>query len=388
MDTESKIRIGITGQAGFIGTHLFNYFGTKKDEVLRVSFEDIYFDNHVLLCEFVAKCDVIIHLAALNRHNDPQVIYQTNIKLVDKLIAAMEDTNSTPHVLFSSSTQEERDNMFGNSKREGRSRLSDWAKRNKAMFTGLVIPNVYGSFGHPYYNSVVATFCHQITHGENPVIEIDAELNLIYIQELINIIWSVVIEKKITDEFRVPYFAKRRVSEILELLTSYSNQYLKSGIIPKVNDSFEYNLFNTFMTYNAIEKFYPFKYVKHQDERGSFVEIMKTMRGGQVSFSTTKPGITRGNHYHTRKIERFAVIKGQALICLRKVGTNEIIEYRLDGKEPAFVDIPIWYTHSITNEGNDELITLFWINEFYNPDDPDTYFEDVFQVKNMKVSQV
>jgi UDP-2-acetamido-2,6-beta-L-arabino-hexul-4-ose reductase len=126
-----------------------------------------------------------------------------------------------------------------------------------------------------------------------------------------------------------------------------------------------------------IANHFPVSFVKHIDTRGSFVEIIRLCIGGQVSFSTTFPGITRGNHYHTRKIERFAVIKGKALIQLRKVGTVEVIDFYLDGDAPSYVDIPIWYTHNIKNIGEEELYTMFWINEFYDPNDPDTYFENV-----------
>ena len=157
----------------------------------------------------------------------------------------------------------------------------------------------------------------------------------------------------------------------------YSDQYLKQGIIPETSTALEYNLFNTFMNYNELKTYYPINYSLHSDERGGFVELLKSRRGGQFSFSTTKSGVTRGNHYHTRKIERFSVIKGKAIIRLRRVGTVEVIEYNLDGKEPSYVDIPIWYTHNITNCGDDELLTVFWINEFYNPEDPDTYYEKV-----------
>jgi len=167
------IKIGITGQAGFIGTHLYNFFGLKK-EFIRIPFYDDYFADPSKLEAFVGQCDVIVHLAALNRHNDPQVIYDTNIELVRKLISAMESTGNRPHVLFSSSTQEERDNVFGKSKREGRKLLAEWAARSGGVFTGMVIPNVFGPFGNPYYNSVVATFSHQLTHNEQPRVDVDA----------------------------------------------------------------------------------------------------------------------------------------------------------------------------------------------------------------------
>jgi UDP-2-acetamido-2,6-beta-L-arabino-hexul-4-ose reductase len=166
------MRIGITGQAGFVGTHLFNFLGLHKD-VERIGFDDSYFQDENQLRDFVKSCDVIVHLAAMNRHNDPEVLYRTNILLVEKLIGAMETEHVNPHVIFSSSTQEERDNKYGQSKKEGRELLLKWAQRNSAAFTGMVIPNVFGPFGNPFYNSVVATFSHQLTHNEQPKIYVD-----------------------------------------------------------------------------------------------------------------------------------------------------------------------------------------------------------------------
>ena len=158
------IKVGITGQAGFVGTHLYNTLGLFPDQYERIPFEDVFFQDENKLNLFVQSCDVVVHLAALNRHNDPEVLYLTNIGLVKQLIHACESTNTRPHILFSSSTQEERDNLYGKSKKEGRKLIEQWAERNHARFTGFVIPNVFGPFGNPYYNSVVATFCHQLTH--------------------------------------------------------------------------------------------------------------------------------------------------------------------------------------------------------------------------------
>ncbi len=371
------LHIGITGQAGFIGTHLYNFFGLKKDEVVRIPFEDNFFEDNSKLEDFVRQCDVIIHLAALNRHNDPQTIYNTNILLVKKLIKALDSTGSRPHILFSSSTQEERENMFGKSKREGRELLANWAEQHNTPFTGLVIPNVFGPFGNPYYNSVVATFSHQLTHNEEPKIEIDAQLKLIYIGELVELIWKAIINKDSRKEYKIPHTAEKKVTEILELIRLYKTSYMDKGVFPVLNNKFEVNLFNTFRCYIDIPHHYPVKLLMNTDERGTFVETIKSGLGGQVSFSTTKPGITRGNHFHTRKIERFAVIKGKARIQLRRIGTDKVMNFELDGNEPSYVDMPIWHTHNITNVGEDELYTIFWINEFFDPNDPDTFFEKV-----------
>lgn len=383
------IRIGITGQAGFVGTHLFNTLGLKPDLYERIPFKDEYFQNIEELQNFVKQCDVIVHLAAMNRHNDPNVIYNTNIGLVKQLIAACEITQSTPHILFSSSTQEERDNLYGKSKKEGRQLLEQWADQNNAKFSGLIIPNVFGPFGNPYYNSVVATFCHQLTHNETPKIDVDGEMKLIYVGELITYILEIIddVEKNLQDqvviqEVSIPHTSFVKVSTVLQILIEIKNDYFEKGMIPDLTNTFYSNLFNTLLCYIDHKTFFPFSLKLNTDDRGSFVETVKLNSGGQVSFSTTKPGITRGNHYHTRKAERFAVIKGRARIDLRKIGTDEILSFELDGTQPSFVDMPIWYTHNITNIGNEELYTIFWISEHYNPNDPDTFFEEVLSPRS------
>jgi UDP-2-acetamido-2,6-beta-L-arabino-hexul-4-ose reductase len=322
-----------------------------------------------------------MHLAAMNRHNDPEVIYKTNIKLVKQVIEACEATGSKPHILFSSSTQEERDNLYGQSKKEGRMLFEKWAMESGSGFTGLIIPNVFGPFGHPYYNSVVATFCHQLTHNEIPKIDIDGELKLIYVGELVDFILQKINEQyaKPTqiENVQVAFKYSIRVSELLTKLKTFKEQYFEIGMVPDLNNALDRILFNTLVTYLDHKSFFPFLLKLNMDDRGSFVETVKLNSGGQISFSTTKPGITRGNHFHTRKAERFAVIKGRARIELRRIGTKDKLSFELDGRSPSFVDMPIWYTHNITNIGSEELYTIFWISEHFNVSDPDTFFEQV-----------
>ena len=370
------IRVGITGQAGFVGTHLFNQLGLLPEKFERIPFEDSFFRNFDLLRGFVKQCDVIVHLAAMNRHPDPKVIYDINTGLVNQLIAAMEFEKVTPHVLFSSSTQEELENMYGLSKKYGRELLEQWAMRNNASFSGLLVPNVYGEFSKPNYNTFIATFAHKLINGELPQIITDSSVKLIYVGSLCKFIISQ-FEKKGVSRVAVPHDFERKVSNILSLFEQFNSLYVQYGIIPNLADINEVNLFNTFRSYIDYKEIFPVKLVKHSDNRGMFVETIKLGIGGQVSFSTTLPGITRGNHYHTRKIERFSVIKGRARVQLRKIGSNEILDFFLDGIEPSYVDMPVWYTHNITNIGEEDLYTQFWINEWYNPEDGDTYFEEV-----------
>lgn len=373
-------KVGITGQAGFVGNHLYRTLALDNNFEL-IPFKRDYFENPQGLDKFVAQCDVIVHLAAMNRHEDAKVIYNTNLELVNKLIAACTRQKATPHIVFSSSSQEQKDNLYGKSKKEGKEKFITWANEHQATFTSLTIPNVFGPFGKPNYNSVVATFCHKIAHGESPTILQDGEVGLIYINELVaifiaNIKRDTQIKATPISEVKIDPTTYIKVSELLRLLEQYKTDYMENGIFPNLEDPFGKALFNTFRCY-VPENHYPVKFTKNTDNRGSFVEIARTQTSGQFSYSTTVPGITRGNHYHTRKAERFAVISGKALIQLRKIGTDKVIDYYLDGKEPAYVDMPIWHTHNIKNIGDEELITLFWINEPYNPEDADTYFEDV-----------
>jgi len=184
--------IGITGQSGFIGTHLYNTLGLYPDKYSRIEFKNDYFENPKLLENFVQQCDIVIHLAALNRCNDQKIIYKTNIELVEKLIKACEVTNAKPHIIFASSIQEQLDNEYGKSKKEGRKLLENWAQRNNTIFTALIIPNVFGPFGRPFYNSVISTFCYQLTHNESPKIDIDKKLPLIYVGELVDEIMKII----------------------------------------------------------------------------------------------------------------------------------------------------------------------------------------------------
>lgn len=374
-------KIGITGQEGFVGKHLYHTLGLFTEEFERVPYNKSIFENENELDAFVSQCDVIVHLAAMNRHESEQVIYETNVGLVNKLIAALERTGSKAHILISSSTQEERDNLYGKSKKEGREALVNWANTNGGKVTGLIIPNVFGAFGKPFYNSFIATFCYQLTHNQTPNVANDGEVKLIYVQELVAVILKEIRKGESKAQYFVEPTAVKKVSEVLALLEEYKAKYFEKGEIPALNTPFELNLFNTYRSYMDYAKHFPVKFTQHTDPRGAFVEVIRLGIGGQCSFSTTVPGITRGNHYHTRKIERFAVIKGKALIQLRKIGTDEVLDFYLEGNEPAYVDMPIWYTHNIKNIGEEELYTIFWINEPYNPEDADTYFEEVEVIK-------
>jgi UDP-2-acetamido-2,6-beta-L-arabino-hexul-4-ose reductase len=370
------IKVGVTGSNGFIGWHICQKIRLYPDKFKLIEFKREWFNESKKLDIFVSNCDVLIHLAGLNRHDNENAIFNINVGLAEKLIESFNRTGFKGHVLFSSSIQEDRNNTFGKSKKLAKEMFYSWAIEAGANFKGLIIPNVFGAFGKPFYNSVVSTFCYQLVNNQSPKIENDATLNLIYIDDLVKEILDL-INTETNDIVEIGYNDTHKVSELLELLIKFKDKYFDNGQIPNFNNQFEINLFNTFRSYFNLNIHFPIKYKKNIDERGNFVELIKLETGGQVSFSTTKSCVTRGNHFHTRKIERFSVIKGKALIQLRKIGTVQIFDFYLSGDEPAYVDMPIWYTHNIKNIGEEELYTIFWINEAFDINNSDTYFEIV-----------
>jgi UDP-2-acetamido-2,6-beta-L-arabino-hexul-4-ose reductase len=370
------ITVGITGQQGFVGYHLTQLLRTKKDDFEIIAFDDSYFSEESKLTSFVSQCDTIVHLAGVNRHPEPEFVYSENINISKKLINALNASKKAPHIIFSSSTQEEQDNPYGKAKKEAREMLSGWAKENNAKFTGLVIPNVFGPFGKPFYNSFIATFCHQLTHNEMPNIQVDSNVNLIYVGSLAQKISEYIYNPPVEKTIKIEPDSTIKVSEVLAKLLYFKETYVEKLIVPGFSNSLEINLFNTYRSFIEPTE-WQHNLKPNTDNRGSLYEVIKMDTGGQVFYSTTKPGITRGNHYHLHKVERFCVIGGKASIKLRQVGTEKVYEFIIDGTQPAFVDMPVLYTHNITNIGNESLTTLFWSNEIFDPNNPDTYFEEV-----------
>lgn len=374
-----KLNVGITGVAGFIGLHLLECL-QRQGNITIVPFEDSFFDAPEVFKDFSGKCDVIVHLAAMNR-GDQDELYKINVELVEKLITSIQANNAKPHILFSSSTQCESDNPYGKSKKKGAELITEWADHANAPASIMIIPNVFGDSGKPFYNSVVATFCYQLTHNQEPQIHVDKEIGLIYINELTEILFNRIMDPPESNNMmKIQATFKVKVSEILSLLNYFKDQYYNKRIVPAFNNAFERNLYNTFLTYMENSD-YEQNPVLHADNRGTLYEIVKQQKAGQIFFSTTKPGVTRGNHYHTRKMEKFYVVQGKAIIRLRRIGTDNIIEYKVCGDKPASIEMPIFYTHSIENIGNSDLLTLFWTNELFDPNDPDTFYEKVLREK-------
>jgi len=342
----------------------------KNIEVFHAN-EDV-FSKRESLVNFVSVCDVIVHLAGMNRGDEDELL-ETNISLGRKLIEACETSGQSPHIIFASSIQMSHDTAYGRSKRLSSEMFREWEARSGGIFTNLILPNVFGEHGKPFYNSVVATFCYQLAQGDGPEIIEDRTIDLIYVHRVVTIIRETINDS--SEKEIKPSGLSISVSELLTKLNGFAGFY-SEGTIPPLENDFDLCLFNTYRSF-LYPKNSPMILTLHQDQRGTLFEAVKTLNGGQCFFSTTHPGITRGNHYHKRKLERFLVVKGEAVIRLRRLLFEDVVEFMVSGDEPCFLDIPVLHTHSITNVGDSDLLTLFWAHELYDPEQPDTYPENV-----------
>lgn len=365
------MKIGITGISGLLGTHLHAFLHTLKDVEILGADRRVFSDVEGLE-SWVSSCDVLVHLAGMNRGEDSEV-YDTNVRLADLLIKALTATGKTPQVVFSSSTQIDRHTAYGDSKIECSRRFQSWAQDRGAVFSNLILPNIFGEGGRPFYNSVVSTFCHQTARQEQPKIMVDADVEFLHAGALAEQIYRV-IQKKEGGDIRLPG-RSMKVSGLLNKIRAFADTY-RDQIIPDVQDRFDLQLFNTYRSYLYPQAYPVFADVK-KDNRGDVFETVKTLGPGQCFMSTTHPGITRGEHFHLHKLERFLVVKGQAKIRLRKLFFTDIHAFEVSGAHPCFIDIPTMHTHDITNTGREELITLFWSGEIFDPKAPDTFMEKV-----------
>lgn len=364
------MKIGITGADGLIGWHQRAYLkAIDGGHEVRLANRATFMQPESL-AGFVQGLDAIIHLAGMNRGTDAEV-EATNAALARDLVAACEQTGTRPFLVFANSTHQDRDTSYGRGKRAAANTFRLWAEQSGASFANLILPHVFGEFGKPFYNSVVSTFCYQLARNETPQIICDGDLELLHVQDVAAHCLRAIQESQRGD-IRLNGVGMK-VSTLLQRLTEMRDQY-QSMILPRLESMLDVRLFNTLRSY-LFPGHYPVALTLHSDTRGSLFEVVKSMSGGQVFMSTTHPGITRGNHFHTRKVERFLVASGEADICLRKLFSNEVTRFKVSGGAPSYVDIPTFHTHCISNTGQTELVTLFWANEIYDPADSDTFPE-------------
>ena len=365
------MKIGITGIRGLLGWHLRVHLSRRPELELRGA-DRTTFGDPAALDAFLSGLDVVVHLAGMNRGPEAE-LESVNLGLASTLVSALDRCGGRPHLVFSSSTHIERDSAYGRSKRGAAACLRAWAERSGGSLTTLVLPHVFGEFGKPFYNSVVSTFCHQLAKGEEPTILVDGALELVHTQAVAEQIASA-IEERLDGDLRMRG-EPMLTSELLQRLRGMACMY-SSHVIPDLRQPIDLRLFNTYRSY-LFPEHYPVTLQVHVDPRGGLFEAVRSHNGGQVFLSTTKPGITRGGHYHTRKVERFLVTAGEAVIRLRKLFTHEIVEFRVSGSTPQYVDMPTFHTHDITNVGEGELLTAFWAHEIFDPADSDTFMEPV-----------
>lgn len=372
----SRRRVLITGAHGMIGFHLrCRLHVTDGIEVLPVGRAE--FDDADTLSRLVGEADAVVHLAGLNRGPD-QEIEEGNPRLAEALIRALRHSGAAPSLFYSSSTHAERDTPYGRSKRLAGERLRAWAESAGAAYRELVLPHVFGETGRPHYNSVVHTFCHQLAGDEAPsVADPSGRLELLHAGDLAQRLAELLRPGAVRgiEQLRVPG-RPMTVGELAELLGRQHEEYFVRREIPELTDRLELALFNC-LRGAAFPQRYPVALDLHEDPRGSLFEAVRARRTGQTFFSTTRPGITRGNHFHFSKVERFLVVGGRGRIRLRRLFDDAVQVFEVDGARPSYVDMPTLHTHEITNVGDGELLTLFWAHEFFDPERPDTHAEAV-----------
>lgn len=369
------MKILISGYSGFIGKHLIRALKTSKEEFNIEFLDRSDFKSSSALEKKIFNDDCIFHFAGVNRAKSDEEVFKKNQKINSNLFEALNNISFKGKLFFTSSTQETSNTAYGKSKKAARIKFLNQSVKLGYKFHGVILPNVFGPFCKPNYNSFIATFCNNTILNKSSKIENDIQISLVYVGDLIK---EFLNSLKTDNEIILDkIISKRKVSEVLTSVEKIHCEYIKNGNFPNLDSSFDLNLFNTFRSYIDLETFFPKQYNTFDDERGMFTELIRASSKGQSSVSITYKGAIRGNHYHTRKIERFSVIKGKAKVQIREVLSDEIINFYLDGESPSFIDIPIWFTHNIENIGEEDLITVFWINEHYSDKTSDTYIEIV-----------
>lgn len=364
----------VTGAKGFIGKNLIERLGRIENINIHSFDKDDSFEE---LGNIINKIDFVFHLAGINRPEKVEEFYTGNRDTLGKLINLIENHKLKIPILVTSSIQAERDNDYGKSKLEGEKLLREYSNKNNTKVYIYRLPNVFGKWCKPNYNSVIATWCNNIALGKEILVNNrEAKLNLVYIDDVVNTFASHLTTKKEEKEhYFIPVVYEKTLGEIEKLLYLFKDSR-ENLTIPTVGTNFERALYSTYLSYLAKDDF-SYELTEHKDNRGAFVEILRTMNSGQFSISTSKPGITRGNHYHNTKNEKFLVIRGEAMIRFRHIYSNEIIEYKVSDKKLEVVDIPVGYTHNITNTGNSEMLLVIWANELFDKENPDTYYLEV-----------
>ena len=371
MDLNTPILI--TGAGGFIGKNLVATLKTAGYTDLMLFERD---DTPETLAEYAARAGFVYHLAGINRPKDPSEFYAGNAGLTETLLSLLDKAGNKAPVLVTSSTQATLDNDYGKSKAQAEQAIFAHGQATGAPVYVFRLPGVFGKWCRPNYNSVVATFCHNSANGL-PLSVRDPEyrLPLVYIDDVVAS-FVAALDGNCTregDYCVVPVVHETTLGHLAETIEGFAKNRETLDVPDQTPGSLEQKLYSTWLSYLPADRFsYPLN--MHCDNRGSFTEFLHTPAHGQVSINISKPGIVKGNHWHHSKNEKFLVVKGTGVIRFRALDSTEVIEYHVSGDKLEVVDIPTGYTHNIENVGQDDMVTVMWANEVFDPDHPDTFF--------------
>ena len=365
------MKVLVTGAVGFIGRNL-------TIELKNRGFKDIMlYDiglNEDKLDDFCSRADFVFHLAGINRPDNDEDFMEGNAGLTSEILGLLEKHENKCPVLFSSSIQAENDSPYGKSKRVAEEELFTYAKRTGSDVLVYRLPNIFGKWSRPNYNSAVATFCYNISRGMGiTVTDPEKELMLVYIDDVVDEMIGAVNGRGTKNEgfYEVETTYKATLRYIVDLLYSFKKGR-ETKYIPEIDDDFIKKLYSTYLSFLDEEDF-SYSLKTHKDQRGSFAEFLRSSKSGQVSINVTAPGTAKGDHWHHTKIEKFLVVSGTGIISFREPGKEKIIRYNVSESELKVVDIPAGYAHKIENIGDKDMVTVIWSSECFEPENQDTY---------------
>lgn len=360
------MKVLLTGASGFLGWHTRLRLHSQSVHEISVVTRRTWGE----LVQRVADSDAVVHIAGVNRGTDDEVL-DGNMALAEDVAAAIEIGGKPVRVVFANSVQHGNGTPYGTGKQLASERLAKLRELGNVV-VDVRLPNIFGEHGRPRYNSFVATFVDAVARGETPDVS-DRNVELLHAQcAAQSLLDGLIADQNLIE----PRGRTVSVQEVLYLLQDFHSAY-SAGEFPDLSSPFRIRLFNCYRASLFPQK-YPMPLVPHTDVRGTFVETVRSRAGeSQSSISTTVPGVTRGDHYHLEKVERFAVVLGSATIALRRMFTDNIVTFDVTGAEPSAIDMPMGWTHKITNTGDDLLVTQFWSHELFRPFKPDTFLEPV-----------